>query len=82
MGFFDKLKNKKQEKMQNAMNAQDFNGIDLTLPENVKEFVKKQIADLIEEETELRDNSILIPKWNVSIYPDVQQVNEIGRAHV
>ena len=44
MGFFDKLKNKKQEKMQNAMNSQDVKGVDLTIPENVKEFVKKQIA--------------------------------------
>lgn len=78
MGFFDKLKNKKQEKMQNAMNSQEVNGIDLTIPENVKEFVKKQIADLMEEETQLRDNSVLVPKWNVSIYPDVQQVDERG----
>lgn len=78
MGFFDKLKNKKQEKMQNAMNSQDVKGVDLTIPENVKEFVKKQIADLMEEETQLRDNSVLVPKWNVSIYPDVQQVDERG----
>lgn len=78
MGFFDKLKNKKQEKIQNAMNSQDFDGVDLTIPENVKEFVKKQIADLIEEETQLRENSVLISKWDVSIYPDVQQVNERG----
>lgn len=43
MGFFDKLKNKKQEKMQNAMNSQDFDGVDLTIPENVKEFVKNRL---------------------------------------
>ena len=32
----------------------------------------------MEEETQLRDNSVLVPKWNVSIYPDVQQVDERG----
>lgn len=78
MGFFDRLNSKKQQKLNNAVKNQNFDNIELTVPENVKEFVKKQIADLIEEETQLQDNRVWIPKWNVSIYPEVQQVEKAG----
>jgi len=82
MGFFDRLKNKKNEnedtakpKASKGLNSQEEN-IDLTIPANVKEYVKKEIANLIEEETVLKDNSVFIPKWNVSIFPEVQEAHD------
>ena len=84
MGLLDIFKSKKgtkeetREEIKEEIKEENGEQLDFLNPDDVTEYIIKQISEITEEENTRKDNGIFFPKWNVFVQPQVRQVTEKG----